>query len=209
MLADTFEADQPSPADVALFGRLFGNADFDPATLAIGSMAASAVGAGVSASGTLASGNYARQAGLMQQQGANYQAAQLESNAAQSFASGQRTALDTAERTRLAISSSTARAGASGVDAGVGSPVTNAGDLAQRGSYRALMDMFNGESAATGLRNQAAGVRYTGELEELGGEEKQQASRPAAFGTLASGMGGLMSTYGRSPMGYPEYRWGQ
>jgi hypothetical protein len=88
----------------------------------------------------------------------------------------------------------------------VGSPATNVGELAQRGSYHALMDMFNGQSAATGLRNQAAGIRYTGEMEAMGGEEKQLASRSAAYGTLASGVGRLFSTYGSSPLGYPQYQ---
>lgn len=172
---------------------------FDPMTAT--AMAATAAAGAISASGTIAGGNYAKQAADMQQQAANYQADQVDTNATQAFASGQRQMLDTQMKTRLAISSSTARAGASGVDAGVGSPVTNVGALAQRGSYQALMDMFNGASTATGLHNQAAGIRYSGVMEEMGGEEAQSASRTAALATLAGSAGNTFKMYGA--MQYP------
>lgn len=191
MWNDRFRLIDPTLAGVA----------FDPTTLTVASLATTAASGLISASSTIAGGNYAAQAGQMQQQAADYQAAQLDENATQAFASGQRQALDTEQKTRLAISSSTARAGASGVDAGVGSPVSNVGALAKRGSYQALMNMFNGESEATGLRNQAAGVRYTGVMEELGGEEQQSASRLAAAGTLAGTAGSMFKTYGA--LNYP------
>jgi hypothetical protein len=128
----------------------------------------------LSAAGTLAGGSYAKTAGDMQRTAAYSQAEQVENNAAQTFASGQRKMLDTQEKTRALISSSTARAAASGVNAGVGSPATNAGDIEQRGSYHALMDMFNGASAATGMRNQAAAIRYSGDIAEYEGEAKKR-----------------------------------
>jgi hypothetical protein len=112
--------------------------------------------------------------------------------------------LDTQEKTRALISSSTARAAASGVNAGVGSPATNAGDIEQRGSYHALMDMFNGASAATGMRNQAAAIRYSGDIAEYEGEAKKDASYLTAAGTLAGSAGSMMSTYGK--FAYPTSR---
>lgn len=168
----------------------------DPATLTMISLGATAAGAGVSAAGTLASGNYASQAGRMQQQAKNFEAQQLEQNSADELASSQRAMLDTQDKTRLAISTSRARAGASGVDAGVGSPAENEGELAQRGSYHALMDLWQGKSNATGLLNRAAGARYSGVLDEIGGEEKQSASVLAAAGTLAGAAGSMAKTYG-------------
>ena len=133
----------------------------------------------------------------MQQTEANYQAAQLNQNASQALASSQRQALDTTQRTNLAISTATARAGASGAAPDVGSAVANAGELAQRGSYQALTDMFNGQSKATGLENEASGVRYTGDVEEYEGEEKEKASYLAAGGDFLSSIGSAAGSYGK------------
>jgi hypothetical protein len=169
---------------------------FDPVTLTVGSLAATAVGGALSASSTLAGGSYARQAGQMQQQAADYQASQLDSNATQAIASSQRQMLDTQMKTRLAISSATARAAGSGVAADTGSPLADVGQLQKRGSYQALMDMWSGQSTATGLQNQAKGVRYTGQMEEISGEEQKEASKLAAMGTLASTAGSMFKTYG-------------
>lgn len=177
---------------------------YDPVTLTAVSIGATMAGGAISAAGTLAGGSFAKTAGQMQKASADYQADQLEQNATQAIASGQRTMLDTQEKARLATSSLKARAGASGVDAGVGSPLADEGEIAQRGSYHALMDMFNGESTATGLRNQAKGVRYTGELDEMGGDEAKEASYFSAAGTLAGSAGSALSTYGRYT--YPTAR---
>jgi hypothetical protein len=173
------------------------HACFDPATLMVG------VGGGLSALGTIAGGNAAAEAGQMQQQAANYQAAQLEENAAQAFASGQRQMLDDQQKARLAISSARAAAAGGGANAGVGSPVDAVAALAKRGSYNAAMDMFNGASAATGLRNQAAGVRYSGQAAAIGGEEAQDASYLSAAGTIAGSAGSMLKTYGGYK--YPQY----
>jgi hypothetical protein len=198
--------DRFSGAGLSLFGR----AAFDPVTLTgaavtaisgmsgatAASMAATAVGGAVTAAGTLAAGNYAKTAGEMQNQAKIYEAKQLEENAADEIASSQRRMLDTQERARLAISTSTARAGASGVDTGVGSPAENVGELAARGSYHAAMDLWQGTSNATGLLNRSQGARYSGTLDEMGGDEAQSASELAAIGTLAGSAGSMAKTYG-------------
>lgn len=168
----------------------------DPMTLTAVSMGATAVGGAASAAGTLAGGSMAARAGQMQQQEADYQAAQLNQNATQAIASGQRQMMDTQQRTRLAMSSSTAQAAGSGVNAGVGSPATNVGQLAARGSYQALMDMFNGQSKATGLENEAAGDIYSGQAAEIGGAMQKSASYLTAGGTLAGTVGSMAGEYG-------------
>ena len=155
--------------------------NLDPLTMT--TMALTAIGGGLSAAGTLAGGNAAKQAGdLMQQQSIQ--------NAAQATASGQRKMLDTQDRTRMAMSTVTARAAAGGVDAGVGSPVTDVGEVAKRGSYHALMDMFNGQSEGVGLQNQ-------GNLAEWEGTQKQDNSYLSAAGTLAGSAGSMFQQYGR------------
>lgn len=153
------------------------------AGLMIASTALQGIGAMAGAAGTLASGNYAASA-------ANYQAAQLRQNAAGEIAVGQRQMFDTQRRSQLLQSTAVAQAGASGVDASSGSPLTVTGDIAKRGEYQALLDMWQGENRATGLENQAAGVEYEG-------QEKQAMAPLSAFGTLAGGFGSALGTYGR------------
>src|SRR6185437_4206868 len=189
--------DLPFPtlaSHLVLAGRVIA---LDAGNLMAASLGATAIGGGISAGGTLAGGSYAAAAGRAQNQAAQFEAGQIDSNAGQAIASGQRQMMDTEQRTRLAESSAIARAGASGVSADVGSPAAITGSIASRGSYQAMMDMFNGQSTATGLENRAAGVRYGGELAEMEGEEKQSASYLAAGGALASSAGGMASTYAR------------
>jgi hypothetical protein len=179
------------------------HACFDPGTMLMaGSLAASAVGTGMQAAGTIAGGNAAAQAGAMQQQAANYQAAQDQENAGQAFAAGQRQMLSDQDKTRLAISSLRAGAGAAGVDPGTGTAATLAGSIARRGSYNAAMDMFNGASTATGLQNKAQGEIYTGQADLIGGQEAQSASQLAALGTIAGGAGSLFKGYGQYPASF-------
>jgi hypothetical protein len=144
-------------------------------------------GAMISAQGTLAAGDAALEAGRLQKASYDFEAEQDTDNAAQSFAAGQRQALATQDKTRLAISSARAVAGGNGTNVAVGSPSAIVGDIARRGSYAAATDMFNGESAATGLRNKAAGERFSGEAALFGGQQQQAASRIAAQATLAGG----------------------
>lgn len=160
----------------------------DPLTL--GTLAMTAASGAVSASSTLAGGDYAKMAGDMQ-------AKQLRQNASQAMASGQRQMFDTQLRTKLALGTNTARASASGVAPDSGSPLTNTGVLAGRGSYQALMDAFNGQSAATGLNNQADAAEWTGNV------KKDMAPWQAA-GTLAGTAGSLFSRYGA--LQYPTAR---
>lgn len=173
----------------------------DPGTLMV---AATVAGGAIQGMSTLAGGKMAAQAGQMQQSEANYQATQIQQNASQALAGAQRQALDTQQRTNLAISTATARAGASGAAPDVGSAVANTGQLAKRGSYQALMDMFNGQSKATGLENEASGIRYTGSIDELEGEEKEKASYLAAGGEFAGSIGSAAGQYGK--MTYPTSR---
>lgn len=158
----------------------WGWVNFDPLTAL--SMSATAASGVIGASNTLAAGDDAAAAG-------RYKAEELRQNASQALASSQRKMFDTQRRTRLAISTSTARAAASGVAPDVGSPVENAANLDARGSYQALLDLWNGQSNYTGLRNEA-------DLAEWEGEEKKRASRLAAAGTLAGSFGTMFKRYG-------------
>jgi hypothetical protein len=173
-----------------------GRASFDPVTLTAASLTATAVGGGLSAAGTLAGGSAAAEAGQLTKSADYAQADQLEQNATQEIASGQRKMLDTQQRVRLAMSTAKARGGGSGFSGSSGSQIDNMGQLAKRGSYNAAMDMFNGESAASGLRNQAKAARYSGDVAELTGQEQQDASYLSAAGTIAGTAGSMAKGYG-------------
>lgn len=179
-------------------GGLWGRAAFDPATMLAASAGSQVVGGGLSAMATLAGGNSAKQAGQLQQQADEFKAKQAEQNAGMAIAGAQVKMFDTQLRTAQAISTSTARAGASGVDAGTGSAVENVGQLAKRGSYLASLDLYNGESTATGLLNEAKGYRYSGDIAVLEGEEKQKASELQALATLAGSSGSAFKMYGKA-----------
>jgi hypothetical protein len=175
---------------------LWERATFDP--LSMTAIGLSVAGGALSAGGTLAAGNTAAQAGKLEKAAADYKATQLRQNAALAIRGGQVQAADTELKTKAAISSSTARAAASGVDAGVGSPATNVGEIAKRGSYLASMDLWRGRSQASGLLNAAQAATYEGDVAELEGEEKKKASYLAAAGTLAGSAGSSLGTYAKN-----------
>lgn len=166
--------------------RPFVMAVFDPVTLTaltVASMAATAAG---TVAGAAAQSN----AGKAAQQSAQFTASQLNSNAGQAIGSSQRTMEDTQQKSRLLQSKATAAAAASGVDAGVGSPATDVGNINKRGAFSAALGLFKGQSTATGLRNQAAGAVYTGNAANEG-------AQLSAAGTVAGGVGSILGTAGR------------
>jgi hypothetical protein len=144
-------------------------------------------GSGLSAIGTLAGGNNAMAAAQGASQSAQFQAAQSRINASADIASAQRTMFNSQFKTNSLISTATARAGASGVDAGSGSAAENEGQIAQRGRYAAALDLWNGQNAASSDLNKAQADQYQSTLDLIGGKEAQQASMYSALGTIAGG----------------------
>lgn len=179
---------------------------FDPGTLMLGTMAASAAGTGLQAAGTIAGGNNAAAAGRMTRAADDYAADQIDTNASSEIGASQRTMLDTNLKTKLARSSIVARAAGGGTNAATGSPLATETSVAGRGTYHALMDLFNGENRATGEQNKAKGLRYSGLLAETGGDMAKDASRLAALGTIAGGGASMFKSYG--DVTYGKNRWG-
>jgi hypothetical protein len=161
-----------------------------------GAAALTGAGAGISALNTLMGGAFASTAGKAKQAEANYEAGQDVANSAGAIASAQRQALDAGQRADLLRSSAVAQAAANGVNAGAGSALTNQAQIAARGRYQADMDLWSGQNQATGLLNQAAAKRYTGDLDALGGEQAGAASGLGALSTLAGGGASLLRMYG-------------
>ncbi|MGY3393433.1 autotransporter translocation and assembly factor TamB [Bradyrhizobium sp. USDA 3311] len=164
----------------------------DPIT---GSLILSGIGAGVSAAGTIAGGANAAALGQSQQNEANYQAAQIRENASSEIGAAQRQMLDTQQKTRLAQSTLTASAAGSGFVASVGSPEAISESIARRGTYEAAMQLFQGENAATGDLNKAAGVEMSGKLAAEGGQMQEEAADFSAIGNLASAGGSMFKNY--------------
>lgn len=181
MIDDPFDGAET----LAFFRKWLATANFDPVsldTLTAASMALTAAGAGISAAGTIAGGNAQRTA-------AAYQATQLRENASTQIGAAQRQALDERLKSSMLQSTTIARAAASGVNAGFGSPLTDVGNIAQRGEYNAAMDLWRGKQAATGDINQATAA-------ELSGKIAQDASYYTAAGTIAGAGGSMLSQYG-------------
>jgi hypothetical protein len=179
---------------------------FDP-TGGILTAGLAAAGAGLGAAGTLAGGANAKAAAQGQSQEALYQAAQSRINASSDIASAQRTMFNSQFKTNALISTATARAGASGVDAGTGSSVENVGQIAQKGRYAAALDMWNGQNAASADLNKAQADQYQSTLDLIGGNEAQQASVYSAAGTIAGGAASAYKLYSplapsSAPSGY-------
>lgn len=202
----------------------------DPLTMTIGSMAMTAVGAGVSAMGTIAGGNAAAQAGQMagaaaldagqrQQAVDEFRAKQEDMAAQESRAVAQRSAFEKQREGRFALSSLQARAAAGGGGAADPTILNLGGDIAQRSEYDALFDMSKGENTARGYESTATGLRMTGDAALYEGLSKQQAliyegnakqsaSRLSAAGTLIGGAGSMFRQYnvrgGRRSSDYPD-----
>lgn len=137
------------------------------------------------------------QMGQLQQTGAEFQAKQLDQAAVESRAVGVAQATEKRRIGALALSSLTARAAADGGSATDSTVLKLAGDIAGRGEYEALGDLYTGENKARGLQDEAAATRYTGAARAYGSQLSARATRiGSAFdagGTILKGVG----TFGR------------
>jgi hypothetical protein len=161
-----------------------------------GAMALTGIGTGISAANTIAGGDYAAQIGRAKQAEANFEADQNVANAAGEIAMAQRQAIDVNQKGELLRSSAVAQEAANGVSAGTGSALANQAQITARSRYQADMDLWSGQNQASGLMNQAAGKRYTGELDALAGEEARRASGLNALSTIAGGGASFLRMYG-------------
>lgn len=143
-------------------------------------------GATLSAVNTINQGNQAAK-------NATTQAEVMRKNATAAEAASQRTAMQTERTTELAESKALATAAASGGGASDPTIVNDIGDIAQRGEYNAMMDLYNGTSRANTLRTQA-------DITQQEGYEEKSSS---LWGALSSGLmgAGKIAGYTHSPSG--------
>jgi len=160
----------------------------DPVTLTTMAVA----GAALSAGGTIAGGMAAGAAGESQRDAMNFRATQEEMAAQESRAASQRVAMDKRRESVLLNSKLQARAAASGGGADDPGVLDLAGDIAGRGEYDALTELYKGENRARGLMDSAMASRMTGEAALAEGKAKRNSSFLSAAGTL---IGGSASAY--------------
>jgi hypothetical protein len=163
----------------------------DPVTMTVATVASGAL----SAAGTIMGGNAAAAAGKSQQDAAYFKAAQEEQAAQESRAAAQRTALEKDRQARLLQSTLQANAAASGGGAADPTIIGLGQDIAGRGEYQSLMDLYTGENRARGLEDQAMGSRMSGDAALAEGKAKQSASYLSAAGTLIGSAGSAYKTY--------------
>ena len=167
----------------------------DPATLTAMTVASAALTAG----GTIIGGQAAGAAGESQKNAMDFKAAQEEQAAQESRAAAQRVAMDKRREATLLGSKLQARAAASGGGAADPGVLDLAGDIAQRGEYEALTDMYRGENRARGFLDQAVASRLTGEAALAEGKAKRNAAFLQAAGTIIGGTGSAYKQYKNIP----------
>lgn len=164
---------------------------FDPVTLTVATVASGAL----TAAGTVMGGNAAAAAGSAQKGAAYFKAAQEDQAAQESRAASQRSAFEKNRQVGLLQSKLQANAAASGGSASDAGVINLAQDIAGRGEYQSLMDMYTGENRARGIEDQAIGSRLTGDAAQAEGEAKRSASYLSAAGTLIGSAGSAYKTY--------------
>ena len=165
---------------------------FDPIT--ISALALTGAGTAASAMGTLMGGSAAAAAGAAAQQAAEFTARQQKMGAREARSVGQLAMFEKRKETDLLQSKLQARAAASGGGATDPGVVNLTGDIAQRGEYQALTEMYKGESKARGLVDAAMASQMQGAAALAEGEAKKRAATMSAVGTILGGAGSMFKT---------------
>lgn len=177
-----------------------------------------AAGAAVTAVGTIASGQAADRIGKMQQQNlevrgqnaraaANYEAQQLDIQAKDEFASGQRDAQALKRQKNLALSTLQARGAASGFSATDPSNLAIADEIEKYGSVQEGMALYGGSARARDLTASAEARRFSGQsaydaayasgaIAREEGRAKKHASYYSAAGTILGAGASMATKYG-------------
>lgn len=146
-------------------------------------------GAVVSAAGTLVGSEMS--ASAMEGAG-EVRAAGLRQAATESRAAGQREMFEQQRKARLALSTLRARSAATG-SADDTDVIKLGADIAARGEYQALAEMYTGENRARGLEDEAAATQWSAKAQA---KATRVGSYFKAAGTILSGVGGAMKPSG-------------
>jgi hypothetical protein len=178
----------------------------DPVTLGLaGSIGLNAIGAGtiLTSAGTLVGGfmkaDAEEEMGRLQKGAADFEAQQIQMQAAESRASAQRQMFERQRLTKLALGTLQTRAAAGGGKATDENVLDLTSEIAGRGQYQALAELYNGENRARGLEDMAKAKRYEGDAKVYGANRSATGSRIGAVlgagGTILSGLGSMARDY--------------
>jgi hypothetical protein len=159
----------------------------------------------LSVAGAMSAAQAQKRQAQQAQQLKEYEAAQMEQNAGQELAAGQRRAMEERRRATMLASRALAVGAASGGGTS-GSVEEIISDIAGEGAYRAGLEIFGSEDRARRLRMGAEGARYEGDSIASYGRSQATASSLSAVGALGRFAGSpavrdeasaLFSRYGR------------
>lgn len=153
-----------------------------------------AVGTAASVVGTIASARAQRNAGVVEQQGYEYNAQVYEAEAEQVKETAAYNEALHRKKVRALISKQRALYAHAGVDLAEGSPLLVLAETAAEGEEEALMIRREGEVEATRLRNQAQISRYYG-------GSAAAAGKAASKTTLLTGLGQAGMNFGLASRG--------
>lgn len=155
---------------------------------------AGSIGGGILNAGSLYNqGQAASRMGNIQANSLEESATQLDTSANAQEGGSQLKAKETKRQTKLLQSRIIALAAAGG--GGVGEKNVNdiLLNVEGEGEYRALMDLYNGSSAAYELRSRANSLRNNALISRFEGKQTRRAANMAAFGSILSSSGNAAS----------------
>lgn len=169
-------------------------------------LAATAASTVVSAIGTIASGNaeadLAMKTADARNKSAQFEARQLDIQAKDEFASGQREAQQLKRQKTLALSNLQAQGAASGFSATDPSNLAIADEIEKYGSVQEGMALYGGSARAQNLNLNAEARRFSGASEvSLASDyasNRRKAAKMSAFGTILGGASTMASRFGGS-----------
>lgn len=144
-------------------------------------------GTALNVMGQLERGKAAQLIAQRRKQLADFQAEQLQTNAGQAQAAGQIAALNERRNTALVASKALAAAAASGAGASDPTVMNVISKIQGEGAYRSMLDLYQGETQARQLREQAAATEYGGAIDEADAAVAKKASYLGALTTALSG----------------------
>lgn len=160
----------------------------------------SIIGGGFSIAGGYAAADAARQQGEAEKQAAYYSAATEERQAMAERATSQRKSFDQRRQEQLVQSSLQAKAAASGAGASDPTVINLASEIAGESEYRALGDMWSGETRGRALETQAGLDRYVGDRKLDQGNLRANAAILGGYGGMFSSLGSGLSKF--NPFGF-------
>jgi hypothetical protein len=181
------------------------------AELATVAAVASLASGALTAVGTIAAGNAAKQQGQLQNQMSLFEAKQMEIKANDEFGAAQQRADQLGRQKRLALSTLQSRAAGSGFTATDPSTLALADEIETYGSMQEGAALFGGERAQADLRTGAGARRYEGAIADSMGRFKQTQSYLSAGGTILGSIAnaGMNYKYGQArPAPAGGYRYG-